>query len=162
MKKIQILPGEFFFTADFYEVSTILGSCVSVTCFHPVHKIAGIFHSLLAIKNGNVESKNVFNYTDYSLNYLLDKYEGLGINLKELEIKLFGGSDMLCIAYDWNNKDSVGKNNISIVKKILRQRGLDLVAEDSGGVVGRKIIFYTDNGKVYRKFLENNQEGKNG
>ncbi|HCL56412.1 MAG TPA: hypothetical protein DHW82_05320 [Spirochaetia bacterium] len=153
MKEIQILPGELFFTEEEYQITTILGSCVSVTFFHSQTKSAGIFHALMPYFNDR-KSKNPFDYIDYSMNYLLEKFQKKKISLNELEIKLFGGSNMFSLD-DQKKIYSIGSHNVETAKELLKARNLEIMIEDTGGSSGRKIIFNTSTGDVFRKFLRN-------
>lgn len=47
----------------------------------------------------------------------------------------------------------IGKQNIQTAKQIILSEGLSILAMDVGGLQGRKIFFYTDNGEVYLKRL---------
>jgi chemotaxis protein CheD len=68
----------------------------------------------------------------------------------ELEVKVFGGSDILVTGPDRRNV-SVGKQNIEAARQALLREGLKLHASHIGGTSGRKIIFSTQTGEVLMK-----------
>jgi chemotaxis protein CheD len=76
----------------------------------------------------------------------------LGVNPAQLEVKMFGGADLL--PYSESRFISVGRRNVEIAREVLLAEGLTLLAEDVGGGRGRKIIFHTHTGDVWRKHLE--------
>jgi len=48
---------------------------------------------------------------------------------------------------------SIGRQNITAAEQVLKSEGLKMHAVDVGGLLGRKIYFYTDTGEVLLKRL---------
>ena len=88
--KVFLKPGEIYVGREPAEVSTILGSCVSVTMFSERLKLGAICHALLP-SGRTSEGKDKFRYVDDSLLYMLKTFKEMGINSGELEIRLLGG-----------------------------------------------------------------------
>lgn len=152
---LYLRPGEVFLSDKPTVVTTVLGSCVSVTMFAERLRVGAICHALLP--EGSVDE--AFRYVDGSIYYMLAQLKTLGISRRELEVKMFGGADMLTI--NGNASVKVGSRNIQVAKEVLKAEGLTLVKEDVGGVVGRKILFHSHTGDVWLKRL-NRSELKDG
>lgn len=143
-------PGQVFVSADAYAVTTILGSCVAV-CIHDVAlRIGGIAHYLLPYRVahddflarcGNVAIRN-----------LIDGLLSLGSQKRNLRAKLFGGA---CVINAFRGKDThLGIQNVELARKILSHQGIDIVAEDVGGLRARKLIFHLEDGTAWVKELK--------
>jgi chemotaxis protein CheD len=74
-----------------------------------------------------------------------------GLVISELEVKLFGGSDMMMASLA--NHQRVGKSNVKMAKTVLARMGMTIKSSDTGGTVGRKLIFNTGTGDVWIKRL---------
>lgn len=92
--KVFLKPGEIYLGEKPAEVSTILGSCISVTMFSRRAKVGAICHALLPSGLASKVQEG-FRYVDVSILYMLKILERRGIRARELEIRLLGGSDML-------------------------------------------------------------------
>ncbi len=151
LEKIYLKPGELVIAEEPVMVTTVLGSCISVTMFHPRTGAAAICHGMLP--NGG-KSKS-FKYVDTSLRYMMKFLDHLKISRMEIEIKLFGGADMFSSGESTMRGLTVGCQNISVATRCLEECGLVPVASDVGGRKGRKLIFKTDTGVVLIKKMSN-------
>jgi chemotaxis protein CheD len=146
--RIFLKPGDLYISNIPTIVSTILGSCISVTVFNRRLEIGGICHAMLP-KSPYAKDLSAFRYVDSSIFYMLSKFEKLGIRKDEMELKLLGGADVI----DRMNDDtaSIGQKNIEIALEIIRNENLKILISDVGGKMGRKVHFYTHTGKVLLK-----------
>ena len=143
--KVFLKPGEMYLGEESAEVSTILGSCVSVTMFCRRTRIGAICHALLPSGRAPVDSDK-FRYVDSAILHMLHMFEKMGVRSGELEIKLIGGADVL--ERGSGNAVTVGRKNIETAIKILKEKNLELTGSDVGGTRGRKVHFSTRTGKV--------------
>lgn len=159
-------PGEMFLATEPMVISTLLGSCVSITMFHPVRKIGAMCHGLLPScrESGNCqceeECHNGFRNMTCSIRLMLDRFKALGISSRELEVKLFGGSDMFEANGEKSKKPTVGRQNIAVTLDILKEAQIRISASDLGGERGRKIYFFTHTGEVLLKRLRKGSGGQ--
>ena len=151
-------PGSIVITGNKIPVMTILGSCIALVAFSSKHKVGCMFHALLPehvekikiIKNAPPVSPNA-DYVDYAFYYVRERLRQKGIELGEMKIMLFGGGDVLVpLCY---NGQTVGSKNIEKIKEIINREKLKIYGEDTGGIKGRKIIFYPDSGKIYFEYI---------
>lgn len=130
-------------------VTTVLGSCVSVTFFCRPKKIGAIFHALLPVMPDK-EKKNLtgshFKYVNSSINRILHVFKGCGVKPNQIEAKLFGGSQSL-----ENGLINTGVNNIMTAYEVLAANDIKILASDVGGEMGRNLVFITDTGEVFVK-----------
>ncbi|BDV42466.1 putative chemoreceptor glutamine deamidase CheD 2 [Geotalea uraniireducens] len=151
---IYLKPGEFYFSVEPSLVTTVLGSCVSVTMFDRTSRTAAICHALLP----EGLQDDVFRYVDTSILRMLKVFAEQGIARQQLEVKLFGGSGMLGIVKTGTGKEGIGSRNIEIARQVLAAEGLTVTAADVGGVRGRKLFFYTHTGEVLLKRLRRDEQ----
>ena len=142
---IYLKPGEAYLGDRHVLVSTILGSCVSVTMFHKSQR-GRICHAVLP-SNPDPLTNNAFHYVDSSMQYMLDSMLSTGISKKEIEVKAFGGAN------SFRSESAVGDLNAAIALRFVKKEGLKLCASDLGGKSGRKILFDTRTGMVLLKRL---------
>ena len=155
---VYLRAGEMHFSEKPVVVSTVLGSCLSITMFHRKLAIGAVCHGFLpqcrsrqACDDGCIEK---FKYVDCSIQKMLKLFDRLDVKRRELEVKVFGGADMFATAKNGRATFSVGKLNITTAEKIIEQEGLSIVSMDVGGTRGRKLYFHTRTGKVLIKHLE--------
>ena len=148
---IFLKPGGLYISEEPAIVSTILGSCVSITIYNKRLMIGGICHALLP-KGQASNGTGTFRYVDSAISYMLQKFETRGIEKDEMEVKLLGGADVL-ERMDGHTK-SVGQQNRETALEIIRKERLNLKVSDVGGSLGRKIYFYTDTGRILLKRIK--------
>ena len=147
---VFLKPGELVVCEHETLVTTVLGSCISVTMFHPDSRIGAICHALLPQEK---EKGEAFRYVDTSILNMLDRFAGYGISRARLEVKLFGGADMLIAGRNNSRSVTVGRKNIEVALQVIESEQLRLVASDLGGTQGRKICFHTHTGEIFLKRL---------
>ena len=148
--KVYLKPGELYFSARPAIVSTVLGSCVSVTMFNRGRSVGAICHAVLPEEKSPGEA---FRYVDSSIRIMLRSFKRHGIHSSEIEVKLFGGSDVLPHDDDRDRGFTVGKQNIEVALDVIEKEGLLLITSDLGGTQGRKILFNTHTGEILLKRL---------
>lgn len=148
LESIYLKPGELAVAERPALVSTVLGSCVAVTLFSPRLGVGAICHAMLPLAAG----RDGFKYVDSSLLHMLAQFDRLRVTKRELVVKLFGGADMFEPAKE-SGGSTVGRQNIQAARVLIRQEGLAVQAEDTGGRQGRKLLFYTHTGEVLLKRL---------
>jgi chemotaxis protein CheD len=138
-------------------VTTVLGSCLSVTMWHPRWKVGAICHGLLPRCNSlttcSFPCGDRFRYVNCSLLQMIRSFEHKGIPLQGIEVKMFGGADMFPLSGTGDRKLRVGEENAGTAINILQSRSLPIVSQDVGGTRGRKILFHVGTGEVLLKRL---------
>jgi chemotaxis protein CheD len=157
-ESIYLKPGDICFSHKPAVISTLLGSCVSVTMFSQRVGAGAICHGLLPSCKGrkpcecNKFCSEGMRYVDCSILRMLGWFEQNGVARKEIDVKVFGGSDMLS-GTESAAKVTVGQQNIRMAFQIIEKENLRIAASDVGGLQGRKIMFSTHTGEVLLKRL---------
>jgi chemotaxis protein CheD len=97
---------------------------------------------------------------DFSIRYLARQFDALGASRLELEVKLFGGADVLSGAGAAPGRPTVGALNRVAAEETLAEEGLAVAASDVGGVRGRRIHFHTGTGWVLLHRLSRQEESQ--
>lgn len=142
-----LFPSTLFAERPAHRVQTILGSCVAVCLYDTKLGFGGINHYMLPWWNGKgIPSAK---YGDVAIDLLLKRMESLGASQHNLVAKIFGGGSQ-----HFQAGNSVGERNIQTAEKLLMKYGIAVAGRNTGGELGRKIIFHTATGKVFMKFLD--------
>jgi chemotaxis protein CheD len=156
---VFLKPGEMVFSAEPTLVTTLLGSCVAVTMFSPRQRFGAICHALLPscrkerlCSHGHAEAGK---YVECAVRFMLDELKARGMVRSEIDVKLFGGSDMFETVD--GRRLSVGSQNIQMALRMLEGESVRLITQDIGGARGRKIVFHTHTGDVFLKRLRKSE-----
>lgn len=129
-----------------------LGSCIGIALYDSKLKVAGLSHIMLP---DSTQFKNVTNpmkFADSAIPILIDRMEKQGCKKQNIIAKIAGGASMFNFS-DKSIISDIGKRNSEAVKKSLKEIGIPIVAEDTGGNKGRTMILESSNGKVTLKIV---------
>jgi len=142
----KILPGELYVSLHGEMVSTVLGSCVSACIRDCVIGIGGMNHFMLPAEAEHSHAWGggalTTRYGNWAMESLINEILKRGGKRGYLEVKLFGGGAVL------ENMTDIGARNIEFVRHFLADEGLRVVAEDLGGKLPRKVLYFPDTGAV--------------
>ncbi|MDR1619353.1 MAG: chemotaxis protein CheD [Clostridiales bacterium] len=124
-----------------------LGSCVGLVLYDRLSKIGGMAHIMLPQAPPTVAQKHKAQYGDTAFEELLSQIVRAGANPYLLVAKMAGGAHMFATSTG-NDVMKVGQRNIEICHTLLQKRGIRLLTEDTGGSVGRTIVFYCETGAL--------------
>lgn len=151
-KTVILRPGDFHFDYGQTRISTLLGSCVSITLWHPRKRIGGMCHYMMSERNRPPESSIDGRYATEAFDLFLRHLELAGTRPSEYQAKLFGGANMF-----GNEKQSgmdIGTRNVEYGHRLLASRHIPLIAEHVGGNGRRKLHFDIWSGEVWLAFPE--------
>jgi len=113
-------------------------------------RTTGLAHIMLPdSKKVNVGGKPG-KYVDVAITAMLSRMLALGINKVNIVAKIAGGACMFS-GLSVSDFMNIGLRNVSAIKTVLKELGIKLVAEDTGGSYGRTVEFHTDSGKLVVK-----------
>jgi chemotaxis protein CheD len=147
--EIYLNPGESCFARKPAILRTILGSCVGVTLWSPRLAIGGLTHSQLPRAPAQPPGLDPLigrRYVDFAIREMLRQFDRLGVPRGELEVKLFGGADVLQVPDAATS--TVGKQNCEAAIEVVRAEGLPVLASSLGGTSGVNLRFDTRTGVV--------------
>lgn len=143
-----LMAGSIFVHAEPHRVTTVLGSCVSVCLWDSMRRMGGMNHYMLPFWNG--EGLASPKYGNIAIAKLIERMQDLGSERRHLRAKIFGGGIVLNVTNPFMN---IGERNIQLAEDTLKNEGIVIVSADTGGKVGRKLIFDTGTGMVLVKKL---------
>lgn len=144
MIKKYLYPKEIYASEEPTEVTTVLGSCVSVCLFDSELKTGGINHFMLPDSRRLSRSGQ---YGIYSIPELIQRMILLGSKPSSLQAKIFGGYMNINVLPQFN----VGLRNIVLTKRILHEYDIPIVKSCVGTPFAQKVVFYTATGNVLVK-----------
>jgi len=157
LPQVHLAPGELLVTRDPQIVVTVLGSCVAVTMFDRESSLAAICHAMLVEPQRGewllAGDPLRFRYVNIVVPAMVDVYRRAGIDPYGIEVKIFGGGNVIGRARRGSDAEGIGDANISAVRAQLARADLLVTAESIGGRRGCKILFNTATGDVLRKYL---------
>lgn len=129
-----------------------LGSCIGITLHDKVNKVAGLAHimlpSSLEIKNNSNKAK----FADTAIDEMIKEMISLGAKKSNLVAKLAGGAQMFKFSSQ-SDVLRVGYRNAEACKKKLREEGIRVKSEDTGGNFGRTIELNSEDGDLTIKTI---------
>jgi chemotaxis protein CheD len=143
-------PGGLLAFAEPCTVTTILGSCVAACVFDAGAGIGGLTHHLLAY--GPPDATRPGRFGSLAVPELVRRLVGLGARPRALKAKLFGGACVLD-AFHRDDGRHLGAQNVAAAREALAALGIRVVAEDTGGRSGRKLLFGTADGTALVRAL---------
>jgi len=123
-------------------VATIgLGSCVALILYEPRRAIGSMAHVMLPDSNGRTDRPG--KYADTAVRLLVDGMVAGGCRRQRLVAKLVGGASMFA---QFSGNLNIGERNTHTLKALLATEGIPIVAELTGGNVGRSVVFTPSEG----------------
>ena len=127
-----------------------LGSCIGLTLYDPVTKIGGMVHYMLPDSTQVRNNENIAKFADTGIDELLKKVVAAGASRQRLVAKIAGGAKMFETA-GVSGIGNIGARNAEAAKQILKQKGIRLIAEDTGLNYGRTVELHCETGDFYIK-----------
>lgn len=161
----SIHPGEWYFGSEYERLHTVLGSCVALTAWHPVLKIGGMCHYLLASEpnkkntpmagGGSNQLRMITGDCRYANNALEQMRRSMQAyaDMNEFQLGIFGGGDM----FAYSTPTSIGFDNIAFARQWLMREKLKPLHIDVGGSISRSLMLVIPTGEIQLKHYQMNQ-----
>jgi chemotaxis protein CheD len=148
LNEVFLQPGDYFVGDAGTRMRTVLGSCVSMTLWHPRKRVGAMSHFLLSQRSKRDVGPRDGRYGDEAMALMREELARRGIAPAECEGKIFGGGDMFPGVARAESLH-VGHKNGEAARALLAQHGVKLVSESLYGVGHRQIIFDVRTGYVW-------------
>ena len=146
---IFLQPGEFFVADAEYQMRTMLGSCVSITLWHPFKRVGAMSHFLLPTRGASDKTEGLdARYGDEAMQLMVSQLRQMGVVASQCQGKVFGGGNMFP-AQLRPGAMNVGQRNGEAALELLNCHGVPIVSESLFGIGHRQIIFDVRNGDVW-------------
>jgi len=131
-------------------VTYSLGSCIGITVYDPVKKVAGMLHYMLPSSeiDRNRESVRKLMFADTAIPMLFKEAYRIGADKRRLIVKIAGGGKIM----DTGGVFGIGSKNYSAAKSILCKHDIVVDKESVGGSLGRTLYFNVNSGDIFLKF----------
>lgn len=146
--EIYLLPGDIHFAGDETRIHTVLGSCVSISLWHPPTRSGGMCHFMLPTRGKPSGDILDGRYADEAVQLILREIRSGSGHPTAYQVKLFGGGNMFQSDRAESSFD-VARANIQAARTLLADAGFLIQAEDVGGAGHRRVIFDLRNGHVW-------------
>ncbi len=157
MIDIFLQPGEFYFGDRETRIRTLLGSCVSITLWHPQALIGGMCHYMLPSRPNRAAGQPLDGrYADEALEMLLREVRLADTEPGEYQVKMFGAGRQMDGVGD--PALSVADRNLEMGLDLLERSGLRLAAKHLGGSGPRQIIFDISTGVVWLSHVDTTRD----
>jgi len=150
-RRLTLRPEEVVVVDSPAIITTVLGSCVAVCLVSQREGVGAMSHSLLPLSRGR-GGDNPGRFVDTAIEAMLDALRAAGVRASTLRAGVFGGADRFPPAKA-RGFLTVGRQNIDVACRLLHARGIPVVADNTGGGRGRKIIFNTGLQEVFLVWL---------
>lgn len=157
------MSGKFLLLGEVYvtdlmgvEITTLLGSCLSVCLYDLKNNIFGINHFQLPEKYKYSNIGNLV-FGSFAIPRLVRNMLESGAEMNQLKAMVFGGSS----DPQFLNRFSIGQKNIDFTINYLQQMCIPIVKIDIGGALGRRIVWNTDQINVRVDYLSKNYKSEN-
>jgi chemotaxis protein CheD len=169
IQEVIINVGEFYFSSGKVRISTLLGSCVAFTAWHPTRHIGGMCHYLLPARSAGANREEPIGgaYADGAAALFENAFHSCGSRASEYVIKMFGGGSMFpqhssarscnvvcapsAVPDDCRH---VSCRNIVQGKWLFESRGMIAAAADVGGIGSRRVMLDLWSGNVWVRRAE--------
>ncbi len=152
---IKVFPGEHYVTQSPDEmIVTVLGSCVCACIRDPRAGVGGMNHFMLPESAdgewGKVSAS--LRYGNYAMEQLINDILVRGGRRSNLEIKVFGGANVL------RNGATIGHQNSEFIESYLREERLPIAAKHLYGEFPRRVHYFAATGKVLMLVLRREED----
>lgn len=151
---VRINQGNCYVSGDEGELlTTTLGSCISACIRDPYLNLGGMNHFMLPESQTPewTASKSIISphlrYGNFAMEQLINSILRRGGKKNRLEIKLFGGGNVL------RGTSNVGYRNADFIVNYMLTEGLKVAASDLRGEKARRLQYYPTSGRVQMMYV---------
>ena len=158
VREVYLLPGGFCFGEGNLRIATILGSCISITLWHPLLAHGGMCHYMLPTRkqSGGIMSLDG-KFGDEAMELFMLELGKRNTHPDQYQVHIYGGGNM------FNNPVSkamdIGMQNIEMAHTMLNEHGFTLLAGHFGSFGHRKVGFDVWSGEVSLTHVDNRKTG---
>jgi len=134
-------PGYVYFSKKATLLRAVVGSCVAVCLWDKRAKCGGMNHFIKPAAAEKGEATPV--YGNAGIAALVKMMEEAGCEKGNVVAHILGGG-----APEGEASPTLGERNVAAARETLSRKQIAILAEDTGGPVGRKIAFDTGTGEL--------------
>jgi chemotaxis protein CheD len=115
-----------------------LGSCVGIALYEPTTKIGGLIHIMLPESKGFKDTTKWMKFADLAVPKVVEELKEQS-KQEKIIAKIAGGASMFSFG-DASKGQQIGERNVLAVKKHLDELGIPILADHTGGKMGRTMF----------------------
>lgn len=143
MRKVYLMMGNVAIHSEPTEITTVLGSCVSVFFWDSRLRHGGANHFIAPFVPHNRHASD--KYGEVAMKTLLKGMYRIGSKKNDIKAMIFGGGSVIQQA---DFEINIGNANIKFAKEALRLENIPIESSHVGRNFGRKIIINTYEGSA--------------
>lgn len=128
-----------------------LGSCLGIAIYEVKLRAGALAHAMLPKSNGVKSAK----YVDSAIEISIEALENLGGDKRNMVAKIAGGAQIF--KHMTLENLMIGERNLEVAKEILKEQGIRIISEDTGGTSGRTLYFFVNDGRLLVKYSNGNE-----
>lgn len=152
VEEVVLGIGDFHFCRAPARIRTLLGSCVSITLWHPRLLLGGMCHFMLPERPRGVATTLDGRYGDEAIQLFDREIARYATRPGDYVAKIFGGGNMFPAQPE--TPLGIGPRNVETAERLLKARGIRVVAEHLGGGGHRKLVFDVSTGDAWLAFQD--------
>ena len=159
IREAYLRPGDFCFGQGKLRITTLLGSCVSITLWHPLLAHGGMCHYMLPSHKpprGNLAPDG--KYGDEAMELFMLELKKRHTVPAQYQVNIYGGGNMFDDRA--SDKMDIGKRNIEMAHSLLDKYGFTLAYDHLGSFGHRKIAFDVWSGEVRLIHVDHRKTGR--
>jgi len=123
--------------------SSAIGSCVALVLFDPAHHTGGLAHIMLPGRQRMGSSGKNTRYSENAIEKLRFLMKLQPEDHSRISSFIIGGADVL------KRSDSVGKDNVASIERILKGMSIKIQKRAIGGYLRRTVLFDVGNATLH-------------
>jgi len=129
-----------------------LGSCVGISLYDHINKIAGMAHVMLPDSTQIKNNSNIAKFADTATKKLIIDMVSIGARKEYMKAKIAGGAQMFAFN-STNDSLRIGDRNVEAAIKALNLWNIPIIARHTGENYGRTIELYAIDGRLVIKTI---------
>jgi chemotaxis protein CheD len=134
-------------------ITHALGSCIGICIYDSDACVGGILHYMLPLSeiDNKKASANPFMFGETGIPEFFFQAYKLGAKKENIRVIMVGGAEIV------NNSDifTIGRKNVATARKIFRDNGIVIRAENTGGKTPRTLYLEIGSGKTWIRTSKN-------
>ena len=136
----HLRPGYIFANSEPSLITAQLGSGVAVCLWDRVLGIGGMGH--FQLPKPGTKDRPTARFGAMSVAILIKMLIKMGARQENLEAQIYGGGHRYRYAKD------MGSRNLRVARRILKKSRIQIVSEDTGGTLARRVLYHTRTNEV--------------
>jgi chemotaxis protein CheD len=150
-EKLLVEPGYIYLPYQPTLLYAIVGSGIVITVYDKNMKLGGMSYFFRPIRESD-KHHSTPHFAGPSIIGLLNLFDEIGSIKEDLEANVYGGAENAKIE---GYIPAIGEQNVQSATYILTQKGIQIIALDTGSDKGRVVIFNSGTGEVILAKIDN-------